>query len=268
MNQSLLKFAQQVYTYCGLNYLNNLETLHFKMDKHLQKHQFSTYEEYLRYVSEHPMEWTVIVEILTINETYFYREEKQFKALMEHVILPNKATFQQPITIWSAACSTGEEPYSIIMNALDYEYPLEKLQMLATDINEQVLATAQTGMYFHKSLAFRRIPNTWKASYFEVKQPYLTIKENIKAQIEFDYLNLVEFEHYPPAESMDVIFCRNVLIYFDDATIEQILQHFYRVLKPGGYLFLGHSEMITKYETKFKTINDHGTFFHRKDLNE
>jgi chemotaxis protein methyltransferase CheR len=265
-NQALYNFAKVVYDYCGLNYLHNLTTLHLKMAKHLKSLHITHYEDYLMYLNKHPEQWENIVELLTINETYFYREEKQFHTFCDKVYKPFIQKQNQPLKLWSAACSTGEEPYSLIMNTLQIdEKACERIEIIATDINQSVLQFASEAKYFHKSLAFRRIPSNWLEQYFEHEGLFVTVQPFIKEVVSFQHLNLLAFDQYPDDQSLDVIFCRNVLIYFDEQTIEKVVRGFYKALKKGGVLFLGHAEMISKLNIGFQTVNDNGTFYYRKE---
>ncbi|MDZ5474109.1 protein-glutamate O-methyltransferase CheR [Bacillus sp. 31A1R] len=255
-NISLKQLSQIVYYYCGLNYVNNLSSLEVKISKRLQDLNLSIWE-YIRLLEESKSEWDQLVELLTINETYFYREEKQLTVLRDY-ILPQH---HQPLKIWSAACSTGEEPYSlaIVLSQSDV-----KGQVTGTDINKRVLEAASNGVYNKRSLSFRRIPPQWLSTYFDESENEYSVKESIKELVEFKYLNLLDEKSMQNQQNYDVIFCRNVLIYFDAETVEKVVRYFYHSLKKGGYLFLGHAENISNLNIGFETLNTQGTFYYRK----
>lgn len=265
-NLSLNAFGQFVYDYCGLNYLKNVGSLELKTKKRLQQLGITNYWEYMRYVDKHQEEWTTIVELLTINETYFYREDKQLTVLQQEVVPQLLEKQHGPLKIWSAACSTGDEPYSIAMMLHHYiQEPNKKIDILATDINERVLKIAKKGAYSKSSLSFRRIPEQWVKTYFKDTPSHYVVNAEIRGAVHFDYANLYQLEQQNFSEQFDVIFCRNVLIYFDEQTIEKIAKAFHRALKKGGYLFLGHAETISKMNIGFKTINSEGTFYYQKE---
>ncbi|UGB30214.1 CheR family methyltransferase [Metabacillus sp. B2-18] len=265
-NFALKQLAQLVYEYCGLNYLNNISSLEAKISKRLEQLSVTLWS-YMRLLEENPKEWDILVELLTINETYFYREDKQLHVFQNKVIpiLKKERALEQPIKIWSAACSTGEEPYSLVMMLNDLDVTLEdKVTITATDINKKVLQTATNGIYHKKSLSFRRIPQKWLDTYFEETENHYSVKKDIQDTITFKYLNLLDEENMRNEGLYDVIFCRNVLIYFDAETVKKVATSFYHSLKKGGYLFLGHAENISTMGIGFETISTDGTFYYRK----
>lgn len=262
-NFALSQFGQLVYQFCGLNYLQNLPSLQTKIAKRLQELNMSLWN-YLQFIENTPKEWDIIVELLTINETYFYREDKQLSVFKE-TALPTLANEERPIKIWSAACSTGEEPYSLAMTSLDsQEIPLQQISIVATDINKRVLQIANNGRYSKKSLSFRRIPQRWLKEYFIENEEDFTVADHIKERVSFQYLNLLDESSMKQQQQFDVIFCRNVLIYFDNETIKKVATCFYHSLKQGGLLFLGHAENISTMGIGFETISTNGTFYYRK----
>lgn len=263
-NIALIQFGQLVYNYCGLNYLKNLSSLDIKMKKRLQQLEFVNYWDYMRFVEKNESEWVQIIELLTINETYFYREDKQLTVLQNKIAPHLLSNSGSALTIWSAGCSTGDEPYSIAIMLNDQIKKGRKVHILGTDINERVLGIAKNAAYSKRSLSFRRIPEKWISSYFNETDSQYIVKDAIRQNVAFDRVNLFNVENLQFNEKFDVIFCRNVLIYFDEQTIKKIVTAFYKALKPGGYLFLGHSETITKFNIGFKTLNLDGTFYYQK----
>ncbi|ALS25528.1 chemotaxis protein CheR [Paenibacillus sp. 32O-W] len=254
--------GQMIYDYCGLNYLDNLSLLASKMAKRLSVLDMS-YREYTEFLKRNPQEWNHLIELITNNETYFFREENQLHEL-SRAVLPQFRN-QECIRIWSAACSTGEEPYSLAMTIAESgAVPLKSVHIIATDINHKVLQIARRGWYHKNSLCFRRTPQEMLDKYFIPQDEGFQISSFIKDRIEFRHSNLLNNEDMAAIENVDIIFCRNVLIYFDAATTRRVIAKFYNRLNAGGFLFLGHAETITGMNTHFETINARATFYYRK----
>lgn len=265
-NFALNHFGKVVHDYCGLNFLNNLSSLKAKTAKRLAELNIKSYWNYIRYLEENPLEWERLIELLTINETYFFREEKQL-FVFQNKILPQlkEENSSEPLKIWSAGCSTGEEPYSLAMMIMDSKlFGPNEVKILGTDIDKRTILTAEKGIYNKNSLSFRRIPKSWLQNYFYETPDSYKISDDVKKFVTFDYLNLVGNIGQSIGEEYDIIFCRNVLIYFDEETLKKVITSFYHSLKKGGYLFLGHAETITHLNIGFKTINTDGTFYYRK----
>jgi len=187
-----------------------------------------------------------IVDALTTNETYFFRDRHPFEALKK-VILPElfkKRERQRRIDIWSAACSTGQEPYSIAMLLLEH-FPNElkrfKVSIYATDISIKSIEKAKKGLY-HQIEVNRGLPATYLMKYFKQEGFYWKIDDKVKNLVRFEVLNLLEVERRV-RQRFDIIMCRYVLIYFDANTKKKVFQSIWRVLNPGGYLFLGATEV-------------------------
>jgi chemotaxis protein methyltransferase CheR len=142
--------------------------------------------------------------------------------------------------------------------------PLESVHITATDINQKVLQIARRGWYPKHSLCFRRIPQEMLDKYFFPQDEGFQIKSFIKDRIEFRHSNLLNDADMAAVGKVDIIFCRNVFIYFDSVTVRRVISKFYHLLNPGGFLFLGHAETITGMNTHFETIHAHATFYYRK----
>lgn len=263
-NLALKQLGQLVYDYCGLNYLANLDSLEMKIQKRLSVLHMGSIWSYIRYLERTSNEWDPLMELLTINETYFYREDKQLEVFQKNILLKLTSTSaDSEIKVWSAACSTGEEPYSLAILAKEKNQQ-HQLKITATDINKKVLTIAEEGKYNKRSLSFRRIPTQWLEKYFIQTTDTFELQPDIKQLVSFEYLNLLGKDIHNIVGEYDVIFCRNVLIYFDEETVKKVIICFYNALKKGGYLFLGHAETIYKLDIGFETINDNGTFYYRK----
>ncbi|MFC4767210.1 CheR family methyltransferase [Effusibacillus consociatus] len=258
----LRQLGQLIYDHCGLNYLQNLPSLESKISKRTNELGMSIWE-YTRHLEQNSQEWDVVVELLTINETYFCREENQLE-VFQSIILP-QLTGKNLIRIWSAACSTGEEPYTLAMMVAETGFiPLDAVEILATDINKKVLQTAKQGWYSKRSLSFRRMPEHLLEKYFVERDEGYQVVDSIRNRVRFRYLNLLDQDEMERFGEFDVIFCRNVLIYFDRTAIQKVVSSFYDRLAPEGSLFLGHAESITGMNTGFETIHTEKSFYYRK----
>jgi len=262
-DMALKHLAKLVYEYCGLNYLQNHSLLESKILKRTKELGMSIWQ-YVRHIENHPQEWDIVIELLTINETFFFREENQLE-VFQTIILPQLAGKNQ-IRIWSAACSTGEEPYTLaILVAESGCVPLHSVEILATDINKKALQAAKQGWYAKHSLSFRRMPEHFLAKYFVERDEGYQVIDLIRNSVQFRCLNLLNGDEIEKLGEFDVIFCRNVLIYFDRTAIQKVVASFYDRLVPGGSLFLGHAESITGMGTGFKPIHTEQSFYYRKE---
>lgn len=196
------------------------------------------------------------VDRLTINVSEFYRNPKRWHVLQQK-ILPMLVQHTKEITIWSAACSTGEEPYSLAMVLREY-FPNHAFKIIATDIDEQVLAKAKQGVY--REQALKGLPNELKAKYFTAQHGLYHVDRKLKKMIEFRKHNLLA-DRYP--NKVDLIVCRNVLIYFTDGAKETIYTNFSESLVDHGVLFVGSTEQIFTPQTYNFSLID--TFFYQKN---
>jgi chemotaxis protein methyltransferase CheR len=262
---ALMELAGIIYDYYGIDYRKNLLSLKSKIAARLNILGLSPWE-YCGYLRMETKEWDVLIEIITVNETYFFREENILEEFKK-VILPEytQRGSDNPLRIWSAACSTGEEPYTIGMLVEDSGLlKPEAVKIIASDINKKVLNKAKSGLYKKNSLSFRRTPDWAYSKFFVELEEYYKVKNSIMGMVDFRYINLLDNDIVYKIEKMDVIFCRNVLIYFDKNAIRKIVNAFYDILKPGGYLFLGHAETITGLHTGFEVIYTTSAYYYRK----
>lgn len=195
------------------------------------------------------------VDRITINVSEFYRNPRRWEVLKDKII-PELTKEKKQLNIWSAACSTGEEPYSLLIMMKDH-FPDVKVSVVATDIDEKILEKAQQGIY--KEQALKELPKDKKSKYFIYKNNHYYIQDTLKKHIQFKKHNLLN-DAYP--SNMDLIVCRNVLIYFTDIAKETIYQNFSKALRKDGILFVGSTEQIFKPEEYQLTLND--TFFYQK----
>lgn len=196
---------------------------------------------------------TSMLNKLTTNYTYFLREEAHFNFLRDSVlpVLAQAHKRDKVLSIWSAGCSSGEEPYTISMYLKEFfgsQASAWDTRILATDISQQILSTARNPIYQKESL--ERLPALWKQRYFvEEKGGAYTIAPSIKQNVIFRTFNLMEPIRFK--RPFDLIFCRNVMIYFDQTTKNELVRRFYHATVPGGYLFIGHSESLNKTECPY-----------------
>lgn len=214
---------------------------------------FQKYFYFLQYDPRADGEFDVIYDLVTTNETYFFREPAQFTAFVEEIVpelVSGKAV--KKIRIWSAGCSSGEEPYSIAMLLQEAGwFDRASFEIFGSDLNQQVLARARKGHY--REAAFRSTDPTLREKYFarQVDGSW-HIADSIRNRVSFGRVNLYDEARVALLGSLDVIFCRNVIIYFDDASKKSVVRNFYNRLLDGGYLLLGHSESLISLSTEFK----------------
>ncbi len=265
----LERLSHMIKDYCGLSFNERLSTLKKKVSNRVEELGVS-FCEYCDYLIRYPLEWDIMIELVTINETYFYREENQLIECSE-VVLPllKKRRFGRPLRIWSAACSTGEEPYTLAMLIQETGlFPPGAVEIIATDINKKVLDKANKGWYHQGSFAFRRIPENLLSKYFTPKDSGYQIRDSIKKMVKFQYLNLLNQQKTAQIGEVDVIFCRNVLIYFDQETTKQVIGSLHKNLSQDGFLFLGHAESITDTDLGFQKACSDKTFYYRKETDQ
>jgi len=195
-----------------------------------------------------------LTNLMTVNETYFFREEYQFKCLVNS-ILPDivKGKFDNnPIRIWVIPSSSGEEPYSIALYLLEYWAGINNwdIEIISSDIDTKILAQARQGLYSARSV--QQLPAKLLLQYFQKTTTSYQICEDLRQSVEFTRVNLSERADTRAYRNFDVIFCRNLLIYFDDVSRKTAAETFYDALKPGGYICLGHSESMSRISSLYK----------------
>ena len=213
-----------------------------RIDTLIAKHGITGYDKYVQVLKTDKPKFEEFVNYLTINVSEFYRNPDQWQIMDKDVIPELIQKFGKNLKIWSAACSTGDEPYSLVM-ALSKHIPLNQIKIIATDIDKQVIAKAKVGLYSEKSIA--NVPEEFKKKYFTKIGPSYQISKEIIDRVEFKEHNLLK-DTYPA--DCNLIVCRNVLIYFTEEAKEDIYKKFIRALKPGGILFIGSTEQIITYK--------------------
>ncbi|HSK47571.1 MAG TPA: CheR family methyltransferase [Coriobacteriia bacterium] len=227
------------------------------------------YSDYFRLLSADEDEFKELMNLVTINETSFFRFPAQFDALRDVVVprvLESRAVSAgTPFRVWSAGCSTGEEPYTIAMTLLDSALGSlgSPFDVVGTDVSTQALERAKSAVYPQRALA--SLSDEVIARWFEPVDGGWKPRERVRDVCDFHYQNLIR-EPYGTEflSNWDVIFCRNVTIYFRMESTTRVVEHFYDALNPGGYLFIGHSETLTTVSDRFETVEADGVFLYRK----
>jgi len=226
-----------------------------RLQTRLVKRSMTSYADYVKFLrsgTDREAEFHELASVLSNNETYFFRERAQVKALCGNIL--TELTAGSPrIRVWSAACSSGEEPYSLAMSLLETGRIAESnISIKATDISPRVLDLCQRG--FYRALSFRATEPAMVQKYFTVSGDGFVIADRVKRLVEFSSLNLMDDRRVASFGPFDAIFCRNVLIYFDKPTQKRVVESFARALRPGGYLFLGHAESLFALTDVFEPI--------------
>lgn len=258
------RYRKFVYDHIGISLgENKKELLRTRTAKRLRILQIDTFDEYFTYINapENAEELANFFDVISTNKTSFFRESHHFDFL-NNVLLPDLVRRKLKgnsikVSAWSAACSTGDEPYTIALT-LDHflrNYPARDIKVLATDISTRVLEKAEKGLY--PADALTDVPRNLLLTYFRKgtgeNEGFFQVDDAIKRLVYVRRLNLMA-PRYPFKQKFDFIFCRNVLIYFDRPTQKEMADKLYRYLADGGYLFLGHAESLSNVETDFEFI--------------
>lgn len=249
------RIRKMVYDYCGINLHDGKQALvRGRLMKRLRILQLQSFSDYLDYVDidSSNKEFLLLIDILTTNKTSFFRESSHFDFIRDEVI-PNIGT--RPMKWWSAGCSSGEEPITMAVTLLDElsAFKNPPVKILATDLSTDVLKVAKEGIYSEDKLA--GMPKYMLHKYFKKltgDKVLYQVQPNVQKMITYGRLNLLG--DWPMKGPFQIIMCRNVMIYFDKKTQQELVRRFYHLLEPGGYLFIGHSESVTNKEIGFTTI--------------
>jgi len=252
-NEDFEFFRNLIYSRAGINITpNKMDLLRNRLGRRLQALELNSFSEYRNFLknSDNKEEIINLINCVSTNKTDFFREEKHFEFMTE--TLKNENFRRDELYIWSCPCSSGEEPYSIAIALNELYGSLNKfdIKILATDISTKMLEKGEHGIYNDETI--KNIPGHLLKKYFHQRENGYEIKKEIRRTVYFRYLNLME--QIPFDKKFDFIFCRNVLIYFDNKTQRQILLKIMRHLKDSGYLFTGHSESLNKLDLPLKYI--------------
>ncbi|HEX2054965.1 MAG TPA: CheR family methyltransferase [Nitrospiraceae bacterium] len=249
-----------IYEQTGIHFQENKKyLLESRLQPRLRARRCQTYGEYLNFLkfdSYRDGEFAELYTVITTNETYFFRDDAQLDTFMR-VIIPavmKRNSEARQLRIWSAACSTGDEAYTLALLLRDYA-PLANwsIDILATDISENVLEVGRKGVYRAHSL--RKVPPAIRAKYFNGSGDEFTIAPHVKSLVRFMNLNLYDRQRLKLIRGIDVILCRNCLIYFDHKAKDQIIADLRDALRPNGYLIIGFSETLHDHSGAFRPIH-------------
>jgi chemotaxis protein methyltransferase CheR len=263
----LVRLRDLVYQVAGIFHPDNkLRLLQDRCGRRMKELKVQDLREYFECLTIRPIRQTELIALLneiTIGETCFFRNQPQLDALRK-IVLPNILQIKSDLPlrrlrIWSAGCSTGEEPYTLRM--LELEEATSQLsqlkdwsvEILATDLNERSLAHAKAAIYGNYST--RNLTPAYRQKFFIPQGDQLQVNPAARANVSFNRLNLSDDARMTFMKSMDIIFCCNVLIYFDLASKRRVIQHFFDNLLPHGYLFLGHSESLYGVSDDFQLVH-------------
>jgi len=250
----LTKFLKNNY---GINLTRKKNLIEGRLNNVLIEKGFNNFREYIDYIysDNTKNELTTLINKLTTNHTFFMREQEHFQ-FFKNTILPylSERVKDKDLRVWSAGCSSGEEAYTLAMIMEDYfaekSYLWDK-KILASDISVNVLQAAEKGIYNLEDL--RKMPESWKIKYFnKLDKDTYQINSKLKNEVIFRVFNLMD--EFPFKRKFHVIFCRNVMIYFDQETKEKLIRKFYDMTEEGGYLFIGLSEAISKTEVPYEFV--------------
>jgi len=221
------------------------------ISRRISENRLTGFDDYFTFLmAKGESELKALFEIVTTNETYFFREPQQLDVFSKH-ILPQvlKSKRIREIRVWSAACSSGEEPYTVAAILKETE-PLLRTDIIGSDISEAVLETARRGIY--SSYSVRNVPPVYLRKYFKPRENVYELEESIRKMVRFSNINLVDEKSVRAIRNVDVIFCRNVLIYFDDKSKRKVVSLLYDALAPNGFLIVGTSESLYNVTRAFQ----------------
>jgi chemotaxis protein methyltransferase CheR len=258
MTDSYEVFKEQIYRLTTID-LNAYKERQMKrrIDALITKHNINSYNTYVEAIKKDKALFDEFVNYLTINVSEFYRNPEQWKLLEQEILPYLTELYGKNLKIWSAACSTGDEPYSLVM-LLSKFMPLNQIKIIATDIDKQVLEKASVGLYSDKSL--KALPPEFISHFFtKINDRSYKINDDIKKCVEFKQHNLLK-DPYP--DRCDLIVCRNVLIYFTEEAKIDIYKKFNQALKKDAILFVGSTEQII--QPQLLGFSSHRSFFYKK----
>ncbi len=290
LTDSELKLLQAlVYEECGMHFDERRTSfLQDRLHRRLKECQLDSFYSYYRLLisQKGKQELSCLLENLTVNETSFFRNKAQLELfqrdVLDSLLRRKQERRDYSVRIWSAGCSTGQEPYTMVMQvveALSFHHlrnPLApnaavpkplvpapwRVEILASDINYSVLRAAQAASYSEHQMT--GVDYGYRLRYFDKVGDRYAVKANVKQLVHFDFHNL-KTEYLP--QRNDIIFCRNVMMYFDEAEQKRLVEKFYRCLNPGGHLFVGHAESLLALTEKFQMVHrNNGTAYQRVEV--
>lgn len=258
-------FRKLIYDSSGITFSEtNRSILDSRLKERLREKQLANLQDYYKLITSDTEEFKVFLDSITTNLTRFFRNQPHFDALINyvipHVIENKQKTGDRKIRIWSAGCSTGEEPYTIAMLLKDKLPAPYTFEITASDISLKSLMVGQQGFYADSRIT--GIPQNYLATYFTKVDKGYQVKPEIMKTIRFDYHNL---RNDMGARNLDVVFCRNVLIYFDEPAQKATIDRFWASMAKQSYLFIGHSESLFGMDTKFEFLKTQWACIYQKN---
>ena len=243
--------------WCGLWFDDSSSYfLEKRLQNRLREKQLTSFTDYyylLLYGPEREEELVKVVDVLTTNETYFFREMNQLRTFAEEIVpeLVERGRHRRRLRIWSAGCSTGEEPYTLAILLLEQACLADwQTEIFASDINQRVLQTARRGVY--TATSFRSTEPYYRDRYFEeVDAQHTRVADRVRKLVTFGHLNLLAPEQWSILGLFDLVICRNVMIYFNLESKKKIVENFHRKIEGGGFLLLGHAESLMNVSSAF-----------------
>ena len=258
-------YRNLIYRESGITFTpTNRSILESRLKERLREKNLDTVQSYFSIISTNKEELKAFLDSITTNLTRFFRNQAQFDAL-EKFVVPELKKLKRPgannIRIWSAGCSTGEEPYSIamLMNEI-LEFPW-RFEVIAADLSLKCLMSAKEG--FYKENQITGIPDEYLKKYFDKVEGGYKIHPDIQSKIRFDYHNLKNDSGH---RDLDIVFCRNVIIYFDDAAQKAVIDRFWEAMASKSFLFIGHSESLFGMDTKFEFVKTEWATLYQKSV--
>ena len=254
--EEVQRFCEFLYRRTGMSFS---ESKRYFIDRRLDERiaatgsaSFQTYFSLLRADAEHEIEH--LINSFTVNETYFYREDQQLRCMTKNLLeaIVSRKMPGDSIRIWSVPCSTGEEPYSIALWLMENWPQVDSynIEIVGSDIDTRALKAAAEGIYGDRAL-MRLSPDIVSRYFTKLEEGSHQIDEGLRGSIEFNQINLIDSAEMARQRDFDLVFCRNVLIYFDDASRRVAAENLYDCLRPGGYICLGHSESMSRISPLF-----------------
>ncbi len=254
------RLADLIYQKAGIRFeQKKIYYLAKRLEKRIVALDLANTEEYLRHLKfrdHRGYELQEFLNSLTVNETYFFRDFNQLLSFAEfsldQIVERKKRAGDQTLRIWSAGCSSGEEPYTIAIILKEMVENLQRwnVEIIASDIDLNILEKARQGAYMRRSV--KDVPQDYLTRYFTQKAGIFKITDEIKEMVTFKHINLSDRKQLRPCRDFDFIFCRNVLIYFDNISRKKVVDHYYLALNNGGFIFLGSSESPSRINPAFK----------------
>lgn len=243
-----------IYDHSGIYINDNKKYLiENRLSRIIQEYRLTSYEDYLHRIKNrgNGVDLNRLMDAVTTNETYFFREPQQFEMIVKQLVPEILKKNNRPkVKIWSMACSTGEEPYTISMMLMENKINVRNIEIYGSDISEAVLSSARRARY--NSYAIRNVPDQYLNKYFTTDGKTYALNSSVKNSVDFRNINVIDDKKMRYVKDIDIILCRNVLIYFDIKAKQKAVSEIYDSLIPGGYLFLGTSESLHSVTRAFR----------------